>query len=90
MRDMIEICTERSIARGKDLVADWNIAKMGAPVGEEAASSMLSIQKQATMRNMKPVTAPIQTAQMIALGASLRASFISSVMCAVASGNSQL
>jgi len=82
---MIDIWTESNIPKVKDRVADSKIWKMGTPVGVDAAASISTMQKQTATRKKNPVIAPIQTAQMIALGASFRASFISSVMCAVAS-----
>jgi hypothetical protein len=67
---MIEIWTERTMPAAKDLVEDSKIWKMGTPVGELAAASMSTMQKQTATRKMKPVIAPIHTAQMIAFGAS--------------------
>jgi hypothetical protein len=85
IEDIIEIWTERTMPAAKDLVEDSKIWKIGTPVGELAAASMSTMQKQTATRKMKPVIAPIHTAQIMAFGASFRASFISSVMCAVAS-----
>jgi hypothetical protein len=83
--EIIDIWTESTVAAAKDPVELRKIWKMGTPVGELAASLMSPMQKQTATRNINPVIAPIHTAQIMALGASFRASFISSVMWAVAS-----
>ena len=63
-----------------DPVACWKIAIKGTPVEVFATCSRLPMQNMAAMRKAKPVTAPIQTDQMIALGAVCCASWSSSAM----------
>lgn len=84
-KSMTTMRLARTHAAALELVESKKIWISGTRVGVSATVLMFPIQKQTDRRNIKPVMAPIQTLQTIALGACLLASFISSVMCAGAS-----
>lgn len=78
-RAMIATRIVRPRAPLAEPVAFSKIAMRGTPVEVLATSSILPMQNIAAIRKTKPVKAPIQTDQIMALGAVLRASWSSSI-----------
>lgn len=79
-RAMMVMQRVRARAAAREFVPSYRIWMSGTPVAVVAAAFMSVMQKQIAMRKMKPVTAPIQTAQMMAFGASFLAFASSSVI----------